>query len=76
MALVRLAAAVHGGTVLIDHPQKNGTRVTLTLSIRHDRIAKTRSPVLHIDYTGERDHALVELADVLPAKLYENKNLR
>lgn len=76
MTLVRLAAAAHGGTVLIDHPKQTGTRVTLTLSIRHDKASSTRSPVLRIDYTGERDHALVELSDVLPAQLYASNNLR
>lgn len=76
MVLVRQAAAVHGGTVLIDHPKGISTRVTLTLSIRHSKASTTRSPVLHIDYTGERDHALVELSDVLPAELYASDNLR
>ena len=75
MVFVRLAAAAHGGTVLVDHPKEIGTRVTLTLSIRHDKAIQSRSPVLRIDYTGERDHALVELSDVLPAKLYKKEHL-
>ena len=75
MVFVRLAAAAHGGTVLVDHPKDMGTRITLTLSIRHDKAIQARSPVLRIDYTGERDHALVELSDVLPAKLYKSENL-
>ena len=76
MVLVRLAAAAHGGTVLIDRPRETGTRITLTISIRHDTAGNVRSPKLRIDYAGERDHALVELSDVLPAKLYENENIR
>jgi two-component system OmpR family sensor kinase len=72
MVLVRLAATAHGGTVLMDWPKQTGTRFTLTLAIRHDPTGSVRSPVLRIDYTGERDHALVELSDVLPSKLYEH----
>ncbi len=76
MVLVRLAAVAHGGTVLIDRPGETGTRVTLTVAIRQNQTSTLRSPILRIDYAGERDHALIELSDILPAKLYENKNIR
>ena len=68
--IIRSAAAQHGGTVLVDHPQDCGTRITLSLSISSDSEAALRSPVLRVDYAGERDHGLLELADVLPANLY------
>ena len=71
MVLIRSAAAIHGGTVLIDHPEGAGTRITMTLAIRQAPPGNLRSPRLRIDYAGERDHGLVELADVLPASLYE-----
>lgn len=71
LLIVRLAAAAHGGTVLIDQPHGKGTRVTLTTMIRQDSQSTVRSPKLHIDYAGERDHALVELADVLDSCVYE-----
>ena len=70
MVLVRSAATAHGGTVLIDQPQGTGTRVTLTLSIRQSSETTLRSPILRVDYAGERDHALVELSDTLPSRLY------
>ena len=70
--MVRLAAAAHGGTVLIDHPHQKGTRVTMTIAIRQDPLNTVRSPQLRIDYAGERDHALVELSDVLDPSLYQN----
>lgn len=70
MVLVRATAALHGGTVLIDHPQEKGTRVTMTLPLRKKGSMQIRSPQLRIDYAGERDHGLQELADVLPASLY------
>lgn len=76
MVLVRATALLHGGTVLIDHPANKGTRVTMTMEIRHQKTAQVRTPMLHIDYAGERDHALQELADVLPAALYSPENTR
>jgi len=70
MVLIRSTAALHGGTVLIDHPENAGTRVTVSLSIRQGD-ATLRSPRMRIDYAGERDHGLIELSDVLPAHLYD-----
>ncbi len=71
LVLVRSAATAHGGTVLIDQPGETGTRVTLTLAIRQNTDAGLRSPILRVDYAGERDHALVELADCLPEEVYQ-----
>lgn len=68
--LIRSAAQHHGGTVLVDQPQGCGTRVTLTLAIRPGSGGHVRSPILKVDYAGERDHGLLELSDVLPAELY------
>lgn len=70
MVLVRSAAAAHGGTVLLDQPEGWNTRVTLTLAIRQDTTAQFRSPILGLDYAGERDHVLLELSDCLPLELY------
>lgn len=72
MVLIRSAAAIHGGAVLIDHPEGSGTRITMTMVIRQDNSGTIRSPLLRIDYAGERDHALLELSDSLPAELYES----
>ncbi len=70
MVLVRATATLHGGTVLIDHPQGRGNRVTMTMALQQSPHSHIRSPILRIDYAGERDHGLQELADVLPAALY------
>ena len=70
MVLVRTAAACHGGAVLIDKSE-GGARVTMTMAIRQNPSGILRSPVLRVDYAGEQDHALVELADCLPAELYK-----
>ena len=75
MALVRTAAALHGGTVLVDKGDGIGTRITMSLAIRQDTGGQVRSPMLMIDYAGERDHCLLELSDALPAALYDSSNI-
>lgn len=74
MVLIRSIAAQHGGTVLVEHPENSGTRVTVSFAIRPGD-ATLRSPRLRVDYTGERDHGLVELSDVLPARLYDPESV-
>ena len=69
MVLIRAAARTHGGTVLIDRPSE-GARISMTLSIRESPETMLRSPVLTVDYAGERDHGLLELSESLPAALY------
>lgn len=71
MVLIRATAALHGGTVLIDQPEGQGTRVTMTLSIRQNTDGMLRTTRLHPDYSGERDHGLLELSESLPEFLYE-----
>ena len=71
MVLIRSAAANHGGTVLIDQPKGKGTRITLTLALRQSAEGPLRSPVMRVDYAGERDHGLIELADCLPVEVYK-----
>ena len=75
MVLIRSAAAAHGGTVLIDHPNDTGTRITLTLAINQHTGALLRSPVFRIDYAGERDHLLMELSQCLPLSLYDPEKI-
>ena len=73
LVIVRSAAQRHGGTVLVDHPADRGTRVTLSLRIQSGSADQVRSPILRVDYAGERDHGLLELSDVLPSELYTNR---
>ena len=75
MVLVRAAASLHGGTVLVDHPQGTGTRVTMTLAIREGDGKTLRSPMLKVDYAGERDHGLLELSNILPAEMYNRDHI-
>lgn len=74
MVLVRSAAALHGGAVLVDQTE-DGIRVTLSMQVRQSKEAALRSPVLSIDYAGERDHGLIELSDVLPAGAYDTDHI-
>lgn len=71
MVLIRNAATAHGGTVLIDQPKGSGTRVTLTIKLRQAASTGLHSPILRVDYSGERDHCLLELSESLPAHLYK-----
>lgn len=73
MVIIRAAAITHGGAVLIDQVD-DATRVTLTMQVRQSGASNVRSTIMRIDYTGERDHALTELADVLPASVYGIEN--
>ena len=75
MVLIRAAAAAHGGTVLMEHPEGKGTRITMTLQIRQHSGGTFRTNTLQVDYAGERDHALMELSDALPAKLYHKDRI-
>lgn len=74
MVLVRTVAALHGGAVLADQVD-DCIRITLSMQIRQSKDTGVRSPVLRIDYAGERDHGLIELSDVLPAAAYETDQI-
>ena len=76
MVLIRSAAAIHGGTVLIDHPEGAGTRITMTLKIRQNTGGAFRSAPRLPDYAGELDHGLIELSEVLPHGLYGTEKIK
>ena len=76
MVLIRSAATIHGGTVLIDQPEGAGTRVTMTMMIRQDADDMVRSSIISVDYAGGRDHQLLELADNLPMEFYFPEELQ
>ena len=72
LVLVRSAASAHGGAVLIDSPEGEGTRITMSLAIRQAD-STVRSRILRVDYAGEQDHGLIELSELLPDALYEKE---
>lgn len=71
MVMIRAAATAHGGTVLTERSQDFGMRLTMTIPIRQSTDPMFRTPMIHVDYAGERDHLLLEFADFLPPELYE-----
>lgn len=73
MVLIRAAASAHGGTVLIEQPKEGGTRITMSMQIRRSLGGQLKSPILRVDYAGERDHSLIELSEVLPSALYDSE---
>lgn len=75
MVLIRAAATAHGGTVLVDQPTDQGTRITMTMEINQNSDSRLGSPILRVDYAGERDHALIELSDALPTSIYTKENI-
>jgi len=76
MTMIRSAAMAHGGTVLIDQPNPNTVRVSMTLMIRQpDSNTKLRSPICRIsNYAGGLDLALLELSELLPTQCYNTKD--
>lgn len=75
MVFICGTAALHGGTVLIDHPEGAGTRITMTLAVRQadaDNLLRSRPTRIECDYFGGRDPVLLELSEVLPPELYRN----
>lgn len=73
LAIVSAVAGLHGGTVLIDQPEGFGTRVTLTIHVKpcSDHILRSPTSFILGDYCGGYDHGILELSDILPAKMYE-----
>lgn len=71
MVIVRAAAAAHGGTVLLEQPEGQGPRFTVTFAVRQSSMPPLHSSLPTIDYAGGRDHGLLELSDVLPPSAYE-----
>lgn len=68
MTIVRSVAAIHGGTVLMEQPQNEGARFTMTLVVNQTSNNLVRTPVI---LPSGMDSSLIELSDVLPAGLYE-----
>lgn len=75
MVLIRNAATVHGGTVLLEQSESIGNRLTMTLVIDQHPAKGLHSPILKVDYAGGRDHRLLELSDSLPSELYKKENI-
>lgn len=63
-------ARAHGGTLLMETPDHNTTRVTMILSVIKDGSTELRSPILLQDLYGGQNQALIELSDILTYEAY------
>lgn len=70
LPLIQHVAAAHGGSLLMDLPEDNVVRFTMTLPIRQKTDAILRTPIISFDYLGGYNHALVELSDILSDEIY------
>lgn len=70
MALVRDAAAAHGGTVLLDKPGDSGCRFTMSLALKKNKNTILRTNPMRFDPLGGMDLGLIQLSDALPAEEY------
>lgn len=75
MVLIRSTASCHGGTVLMEHSNTIGTRITMTMAIRQKSDLPIRTPAQRVDYAGELDHKLIELSECLPTELYKKDSV-
>ena len=69
LPLVRAVAAAHHGALLLEQMKSGGFRATMSLPVRQESTT-LRSPMVRIDYAGERDHGLIELSESLPPEWY------
>ena len=75
LPLVRRTAALHGGTLLLCRTPEGGTAAAMTIRLKESRENKVSAPALRVDYTGEHDHGLVEMADCLPWQVFEAESI-
>lgn len=71
LTLARQAAALHGGAVLLDGTS-HGTAVVFSVRRRPETGTDVRAPRVSVDYAGQWDHSLVELAEILPDHAYDD----
>lgn len=70
--MIRSVAAAHAGTLLVDQPESETLRFTLTIAKRSPAHPVVSQPRIFVDDTGGKDVCLMELSDVLSAAEYED----
>lgn len=68
--MVQAVASMHKGSLLMTLPKPGKVRFCLTIPVRTDSNS-LRSPILRPDYSGEHDHSLIELSDILSENNYQ-----
>lgn len=72
--LVRAVAASHGGTILVDHPDPDSTRITMTIRVTNstDTVVHSTIKLPISNYAGDRNRGLLELSEILPTDAYQD----
>lgn len=65
LSIVRQIAILHGGSAMLCSLPNGGTAVTMSVSLLHNP-PMVHSAKVDYDYADRKNHALVELSDVLP----------
>ena len=71
MSIVQTVAAYHSGCLLLDKPDVQTLRATLSMPVKNRENGVLHSPLMVLDYSGGYDRTLVELSDVLPSDMYK-----
>lgn len=71
LTIVHSVAVAHKGTLLVEHPTENALRFTISICSTLPTVCRVNSPSMPIDNAGGLDNFLIELADILPAEVYE-----
>ena len=73
LVMIRKTATLHGGTVLIDYPESDSVRITMTMMVRDsDKPMVRNASGYYVDYSGGMDHALLELADIISHEYFKD----
>ena len=77
LAIVRAVARAHDGTFVMGAGSGGGTTAALSLSLRapDKQTQELHASMAKFDYTGGYRQELVELADILPADVFDTINV-
>lgn len=75
LPLVREIARLHGGTLSVEAMPEGGTCVTFSVSLER-AVLQLHSRTVRYDQYGNFNHALIELSDVLEAKMFDPSEIQ
>ena len=71
LPMTRQVAAMHGGSLMVHLGKDGGTEAILSIDRKLPPAGSLYSPMMDVDYTGARDHSLVELSGELPLEMFQ-----
>ena len=76
-AIARAVARAHGGTLIVGAGENGGTTAAISLSLRvpDKKTQELHAAMAKFDYTGGFRQELIEMADVLPASVFDTINV-